>query len=133
MTSKVDSYYVWSTLTNKGDSTWVISLKLCTITADNASNNSTMAANLEKLLKDSSSRFAKNYLTPCMAHVLNLTVQCILKEVGNEESYLDSEDDEKHIEGLEAISQKPLGEILHRLQKLIIIVNHSPKRISVVS
>ena len=88
-----------------------------------------MAENLEKLLKVSSSRFTKNYLTPCMAHVLNLAVQHGLKELGNNESYSDSEDDDKHIEGLEAISQKLFGEILHRLRKLINAVNHSPKRI----
>ena len=79
---------------------------MCAITADNASNNKTMAASLQKLLKGSRSRFTKNYLTPCMAHVLNLDVQRGLKELGNEESYLDSEDDDNDIEGLEAISQK---------------------------
>ena len=66
---------------------------------------------------------------PCMAHVLNLATQCGIKELGNEESYLDSEDDEKYIEGLEAISQKQFGEILHRLQKLVIAINSSSKRI----
>ena len=85
---------------------------MCAITADNASNNKTMAASLEKLLKDSRSRFTKNYLIPCMAHVLNLAVQRGLKELGNEESYSDSEDDDNDIEGLEAISQKQFGEIL---------------------
>ena len=64
-----------------------------------------------------------------MAHVLNLAVQRGLKELGNEESYLDSEDDDKHMEGLEAISQKPFVEILHRLWKLVIAINFSPKRI----
>ena len=102
---------------------------MCAITADNASNNSTMAANFEKLLKGSSSRFTKNYLIPCMAHVLNLSVQRGLKELGNDDSYSNSEDDDKHVEGLEAISQRPFGEILHRLRKLMIAVNHSPKRI----
>ena len=58
---------------------------MCAITTDNASNNSTMAANLEKLLKGSSSRFTKNYLTPCMAHVLNLAIQRGLKELGNDD------------------------------------------------
>ena len=88
-----------------------------------------MAASLEKLLKGSSSRFTNNYLTPCMAHVLNLAVQRGLKELGNEESYSDSEDDDKDIEGLEAISQKQFGEILHRLRKLVTAINSSPKRI----
>ena len=64
-----------------------------------------------------------------MAHVLNLAMQRRLKELGNEESYSDSEDDDKHIEGLEVISQKKNGEILHRLQKLVIAINSSPKRI----
>ena len=54
-------------------------LKLCTITANNASNNSTMVEKLEKLLKGSNSRFTKNYLAPSMTHVLNLAVQHGLK------------------------------------------------------
>ena len=66
---------------------------MCAITDDNVSNNSTMAANLEKLLKGSTSRFTKNYLTPCMADVLNLAVQRGLKELGNDDSHSDSEDD----------------------------------------
>ena len=66
---------------------------MCVITADNASNNSTMAANIDKLLKGSSSSYTKNYLTPCMAHLLNLAVQRGLNELGNDESYSDSEDD----------------------------------------
>ena len=55
-----------------------------------------------------------------MAHVLNLAVQCCLKELGNDESYSDSEDDDRHIEGLEAISHKPFDEIFHRLRKGLI-------------
>ena len=88
-----------------------------------------MALNLEKFLKGSSSRFTENYLTPCMTHVLNLAIQRGLKQFDNDESNSDSEDDDKHVEGLEAISQKPFGEILHRLRKILGIFNHSPKRI----
>ena len=88
-----------------------------------------MAESLEKLLKGSRSRFTKNYLTPSMTHVLNLAMQRGLKELGDEESYSDSEDDDKHIEGLEAINQKPFGEILYGLRKLVITINFSPKRI----
>ena len=102
---------------------------MCAITADNGSNNGTIAESLEKLLKGSSSRFTKNYLTSFLAHVLNLAMQHSLKELGNDESYSDSEDDDKHIEGLEAINPKLFGEILHRLRKLSIAINHSPKRI----
>ena len=60
-------------------------------------------------LSVSSSRFTKNYFKPCMAHVLNVAVQCGLKELGNDKPYLYSEDDDKNIEGLEAISQKSFG------------------------
>ena len=67
-----------------------------------------MAASLKKLLKGSSSKFTKNYLMVCMAHVLSLAMQCGLKELGQDESYWNSEDDDKHIEGLEAISQNYL-------------------------
>ena len=88
---------------------------MCAITTDNASNNSTMVTNLEKFFKGSRSRFTKNYRTPCMAHVLNLAVQCGLNKLGNDELYSDSEDDDKHIEVLETIIQKPFGEILYRL------------------
>ena len=38
-----------------------------------------MAASLEKLLKGSCLRFTKNYLTPCMARVLNLAYTMWLK------------------------------------------------------
>ena len=86
---------------------------MCTIIADNASNNGTMAASLEKLLQGSRSRFTKNYHPPCMAHVLNLAMQRGLKKLGTNESYSNSEDADKHIEGLEAI--KLFVEILHRL------------------
>ena len=88
-----------------------------------------MAASLEKLLKGSRSRFTENCLTPCMTHVHNVAMQRGLKELGNEESYSDSEDEDKNIEGLEAINQKPFGEIVHRLRKLVIAINFSPKRI----
>ena len=90
---------------------------MCAITADNASYNNTMAASLEKLLKGSRSRFTKNYLTPCIAHVLNIAIQHGLKELCNDETYSNSEDDEELVEGQEATNQKPFGEILHRLRK----------------
>ena len=70
---------------------------LYVITANNATNNKTIAASLKNLLKGASLSFTKNYLTPCMAHGLNLAVQSGLKEPGNDESYSDSEDDGKHM------------------------------------
>ena len=64
-----------------------------------------------------------------MAHVLNLAIQHGLKELENDETYLDSEDDEEILEGPEATNPIPFSEILHRLRKFIITVNHSLKRI----
>ena len=70
---------------------------MCALTTNNASNNNIMTENLKKLLKDSRSGFTNNYLTPCMSHILNLAVQHGLKELGNEEIYLDSKDDEEYL------------------------------------
>ena len=80
---------------------------MCTINTNNEINNKIMAERLKKMLKDSSSWFTKNYLRPCIAHVLNLAIQHGFKEVGNDESFLDSGDDEKYIEGLETKNSKP--------------------------
>ena len=87
-----------------------------------------MTSCLEKLLKGSNSRFTKNNLTPCMTHGLNPAIQHGLKELGNNESYSNSEDDEQHL-GLEAINQNLFGEILHIIQKFIVTLNHFSKRI----
>ena len=88
-----------------------------------------MIENLEKLLKGYSLRFTKNYPTPCMTHVLNLAVQHGLKELIDDKLYSHSEDDNTLIEELEGITPKPFGEILHRLLKIMIVVNHLPQRI----
>ena len=84
-----------------------------------------MVASLKKWLKGSSSMFAKIKNMVCMNHVLNLAMQHGLKELGHDESNSNSEDDDKHIEGLDAISKKPFGEILHRI-RFVIAINHSP-------
>ena len=56
---------------------------------------------------------------PCMAHVLNLVVQGGLKQLGNSSSTSlcsKSESDEECEEDeQEVTSQRPFGEILHRL------------------
>ena len=56
------------------------------ITTDNASNNKTMAASLENLLRASGSTFTRQFHVPCMAHVLNLAVKGGLKQLGNSSS-----------------------------------------------
>ena len=60
-----------------------INMNFFVITTDNASNNKTMAASLENLLRESGSTFTKQFHVPCIAHVLNLAVQGGLKELGN--------------------------------------------------
>lgn len=101
---------------------------MCAITADNASNNTSMAKELEKKLKGSRSRFTKQYLVPCMAHVLNLAVQNGLKELDNYEICLENDEDDEQLD-VEDVPQKPFGEILHRLRKLVIAINSSTKRL----
>ena len=78
-----------------------------------------MVASLENLLSESGSTFIKQFHMPCMAHVLNLAVQGGLKELGNSSLTslcLETLDDEECEEDkVEVTSQRPFGEILHRL------------------
>ena len=46
------------------------------VTTDNASNNKTMVASLEKMINGNGSMFTKQNHVPCMAHVLNLVRDC---------------------------------------------------------
>ena len=78
-----------------------------------------MAVSLENLLRESGSTFTRQFYMPCMAHVLNLAVQGGLKELGNSsltslcsesEGYEECKEDD-----IEVTSQRPFGEILHRL------------------
>ena len=103
------------------------------ITTDNASNNKTMVASLEKIMNENGSKFTKQHNVSCMAHVLNLVVQGGLKELGNPSltsKYSDGEDDEgcdKDV--LEVSSKKVFGKILRRLRKLVLMANSAPQRI----
>ena len=77
--------------------------------------------------------FTKQRHVSCMAHVLNLVVQGALKELGNPSLTLEcseGEDDEGCEEVvLEVSNTKAFGEVLLRLQKLVLVENSTPQRI----
>ncbi|XP_078436357.1 putative transcriptional regulator tpeD [Wolffia australiana] len=56
-----------------------LSEKLCAITTDNASNNTTMMAILERELRPVNARFTAKRHVLCIAHVINLVMQAGLK------------------------------------------------------
>jgi hypothetical protein len=59
-----------------------IKRQLLGITCDNASNNSTLVAELEGLLEESGIIWnAKENTIPCVAHIINLVVQDIIKHL----------------------------------------------------
>ena len=51
-----------------------LSAKVCAITTDNASNNSTMMTILERELRQMNSHFSAKRHVLCMAHVINLVM-----------------------------------------------------------
>ena len=52
-----------------------LSAKVCAITKDNASNNSTMVTILERELQPANPHFSAKRHVFCMTHVINLVMQ----------------------------------------------------------
>ena len=88
------------------------------ITTDNASNNKTMVASLEKIMNENGLIFSMHHHVQCMAHVLNLVIQGGLKKVDNSSltsEYSKGEDDERCDEDVLEVSSKQ-----KRLEKFFI-------------
>lgn len=97
-----------------------------TITADNAANNNTFLRELEHACRRKEIKFdhVKNNIR-CLAHIINLTVQEILK-------YIKAEDAQEENELLELISQEEENnvnvEVIPKLRRLLVKIRCSPQR-----
>ena len=67
-----------------------LSAKVCAITTDNASNNSTMMTILERELRPVNPHFSAKRHVLCMAHVINLVMQARLNALNVVEDKLES-------------------------------------------
>lgn len=96
------------------------------ITADNAANNNTFIKELGCICsrKKIDFDYKKNNIR-CLAHIINLTVQEILK-------YVKAEDAQEEDKILESISQEDQVnsnvEIIPKLRRLIVKIRSSPQR-----
>ena len=98
-----------------------------TITADNTSNNITFLKELENVCRQKEIKFdhKKNNIR-CLAHIINITVQEILK-------YIKAGEAQEEEELLELITQEEREdnintEIIPRLRRLIIRIRSSPQK-----
>ena len=92
------------------------------ITADNASNNHTFVKEIEYVCNENNINFhhKKNYVR-CLAHIINLTSQEILK-------FIKAGEAQEENEILTELSQNNNIEIIPRLRKLIVKIRSSPQR-----
>jgi hypothetical protein len=92
------------------------------ITADNAANNVTFLKELEYTCNQNNIDFdyKKNHVR-CLAHIINLTTQEILK-------YIKGDDARDENEILSEISENKNLETIPKLRKLIVKIRSSPQR-----
>ncbi len=98
-----------------------------TITADNAANNNTFLKEIESFCHKKEIKFdhKKNHIR-CLAHIINLTVQEILKDIK-------AGDAQEEDELLELVSQEEKEnnfnvEIIPKLRRLIVKIRSSPQQ-----
>ncbi|XP_078431091.1 putative transcriptional regulator tpeD [Wolffia australiana] len=114
-----------------------LNAKVYVVTMDNASNNTTMMATLERELRSVNPHFTAKRHVLCITHVINLVMQAGLKALdvvgeGPEETFLDEVDltdivdvfDAEELAG-QAIS---LGDIGRRLRKVVVAIRGSSKK-----
>ncbi|KAG2224754.1 hypothetical protein INT45_005278 [Circinella minor] len=105
---------------------WNLQEKPFFLTADNASNMKTMATELE--LELGSDVFdSKENRIPCIAHIINLTTQDILRG-GLKAEARDSEEHMLDDRGDNMIGSGSAGKILQKLRKGIVTIRASPQR-----
>jgi hypothetical protein len=94
------------------------------ITADNAANNNTLLKEIGTAcaMCDINFNYKKNHVR-CLAHIINLTSQEILKNVNAGEAQ-----EENTILAETEISQNSNMEIIPKLRKLIVKIRCSPQR-----
>ncbi|EXX59676.1 hypothetical protein RirG_186940 [Rhizophagus irregularis DAOM 197198w] len=109
------------------DEDFNILTKIMTITADNAANNNTFLRKLEYVCRQKEVKFdhKKNNIR-CLAHIINLTVQEILKNIK-------AGDAQEEDELLELVSQEEQEdnvnvEIIPKLRRLIVKIRSSPQQ-----
>ncbi|KAG2216409.1 hypothetical protein INT45_009906 [Circinella minor] len=106
---------------------WNLQEKPFFLTADNASNMKTMATELE--LELGSDVFdSKENRIPCIAHIINLAAQDILRD-GLKAEARDSEEDMLGDGGDNMIASGSAGKILQKLRKGIVTIRASPQRL----
>jgi len=96
-----------------------------TIIADNAANNNTFLRSVERACRQKEIKFdhVKNNIR-CLAHIINLTVQEILK-------HIKAEGAQEENELLELISQEEDNanvEVIPKLRRLLVKIRCSPQR-----
>jgi len=97
--------------------------KLLAITTDNASSNDVFLAQLESDCLPRGMTFSKNENhVRCVAHVINIAAQALLKELQSEA--LDSEDDLLAVPDSDA----DLSHCIPRLRRLVVKIRSSPQR-----
>ncbi|KAG2217448.1 hypothetical protein INT45_009647 [Circinella minor] len=104
---------------------WNLQEKPFFLTVDNASNMKTMATELE--LELGSDVFdSKENRIPCIAHIINLAAQDILRD-GLKAEARDSEEDILDDRGDNMIASGSAGKILQKLRKGIVTIRASPQ------
>ncbi|CAG8704200.1 1210_t:CDS:2, partial [Ambispora leptoticha] len=97
--------------------------KIFTITSDNASNNDTFMKYLEIICEEENISFnAINSHCRCIAHIINLVVQDILKQIKAGEA----QTEDNILDNIDTIITA--GEIIPKLRKLIVKIRSSPQR-----
>jgi hypothetical protein len=100
--------------------------KLLGVTTDNAANNNTLLACLERVCHDRGIVFDKSEQhVRCVAHVVNLAVQALLRELGTDASDGESSPNSGDSDAVMQAGKLPC---IAQLRRLVVKVRTSPQR-----